>query len=200
MTIANYITIFRIVLIPCFVLASLHYVQDYQAGTAEEWQRWLAIIIFATAAISDGVDGFIARRYNQKSELGAYLDPLADKCLLVTVLIFLSRDHGGAFRQIPLWFPVLVISRDAILLVGMALIHMIVGKTLPRPRLVGKCATFFQMVTLGWILLKIEQPSFVWPLYAAGMFTFASAIWYVLDGIKTLHADRDAAQPPGNPA
>ncbi len=189
MTVANYITIFRILLIPVFVLVSIHYVQDFQAGIAHEWQRWLSIGVFALASVSDAIDGLIARRFNQKTELGAYLDPLADKCLLITALIFLSRDHGGAFDQLPLWFPVLVISRDAILLIGMTLIHMIVGKTLPRPRVVGKCATFFQIVTLGWVLLKIQQPSFAWPLYAAGLCTLTSGIWYIIDGIKALHAN-----------
>jgi CDP-diacylglycerol--glycerol-3-phosphate 3-phosphatidyltransferase len=189
MTFANKITIFRILLIPVFVVLMLDYIRDHQKGQAQEWERMLACAIFAVAAISDAVDGYIARRYRQKSELGLFLDPLADKALLVSALILLSVrfKDGSPFDQLPLWFPVLVISRDLILLTGVVLIHMLVGRVTARPRLVGKCSTFFQMITLGWVLLKIEQPSYAWSLYVAGFFTLISGIWYLLDGVKQLN-------------
>jgi len=188
MTLANKITIIRILLIPLFVLITVDYIQDYQAGTSSAIQLFGAYCIFIVAAVSDGVDGYIARRYKQKTELGAYLDPLADKALLITALILLSRDTYGAFQQVPLWFPVLVISRDIILLVGTLLIYIFVGRTKARPRIVGKCATFFQMVTLAWVLLKIEQPSLQWPMISAGFFTFVSGMWYIFDGVNQLNA------------
>jgi CDP-diacylglycerol--glycerol-3-phosphate 3-phosphatidyltransferase len=188
MTLANKITIIRILLIPIFVLVCVDYIRDYRHGHPQEWERILACAIFALAAVSDGVDGYIARRYHQKSELGTFLDPLADKALLVSALILLSRDNSGAFDQLPLWFTVLVISRDAMLLGGMVLIHIMVGKASSRPRLVGKCATFFQMITLGWVLLKIERPPFEWPMILAGVCTFASGVWYIFDGAKQLNA------------
>jgi phosphatidylglycerophosphate synthase len=72
------------------------------------------------------------------------------------------------------------------LLGGTLLIHMLAGHVTARPRLVGKCATFFQMITLGWVLLRVESVSYEWPLYAAGFFTFISGIWYIFDGIKQL--------------
>ena len=189
MTTANKITLFRILLIPAFMLVALDYIRDYRHGDAEEWQRWVACAIFAVAVVSDAVDGFIARRYNQKTELGAFLDPLADKTLLVSALILLSiHFRESPFQRLPLWFPVLVISRDLMLLGGTVLIHMLAGKMRPRPRIVGKCATLFQMITLGWVLLKIDHPSFRWPLYAAGFFTLVSGIWYTFDGVKQLGA------------
>lgn len=188
MTLANKITIARILLIPVFVFVTLDYIRDFQAGHRYEWQRFLACAIFALAAVSDGVDGYIARRYKQKTELGSFLDPLADKALLVSTLILLSRDSGEAFDQLPLWFTVLVISRDIILLAGLVLIHILVGQAKSRPRFVGKAATLFQMITLGWILLKIERPPFDWPMYAAGLCTFVSGVWYVFDGIRQLNA------------
>ena len=188
MTLANKITIGRILLIPLFVLVMLDYIRGHRLGEQQEWQRFAAFGIFAFAAASDAVDGFIARRFNQRSELGTYLDPLADKVLLITTLVLLSRDTGSAFQKLPLWFPVLVISRDAILLGGFALIHLLIGKTLPRPRIVGKLATFFQMLTLGWIMLKIGRPTHEWPMVAAGFFTFCSGIWYIFDGIKQFNA------------
>ena len=153
-------------------------------------------MIFVVAAISDAVDGYIARRYHQKSELGTFLDPLADKTLLVSAMILLSIrfKDTSPFDLLPLWFPVLVISRDLIVLGGVVLIHMLAGKVTARPRLVGKCATFFQMIVLGWVLLKIEHPSFQWPLYAAGFFTLISGIWYIFDGVKQLSA-HEAKKP-----
>jgi CDP-diacylglycerol--glycerol-3-phosphate 3-phosphatidyltransferase len=190
MTTANKITIFRILLIPLFIWLTLDYIRNFQRDQTREWERILACLIFATAAISDGVDGYIARRYKQKSELGAFLDPLADKALLVSAMILLSVrfKDGTPFALLPLWFPILVISRDLILLTGTILIHMLAGKLTPRPRIVGKCATFFQMITLGWVLLKIEWPPYEWPLYAAGFFTLISGIWYIFDGVKHLGA------------
>ena len=190
MTTANKITIARILLIPVFVWLTLDYIRDFQKGDEREWQRVAACAIFAIAAISDGVDGYIARRYHQKSELGAFLDPLADKALLVSAMILLSIrfKDGSPFDLLPLWFPVLVISRDLMLLAGTVLIHMLAGTVSARPRLAGKCATFFQMVTLGWVLLKIERPPSQWPLYTAGFFTLVSGIWYIFDGVKQLSA------------
>jgi len=187
MTLANKITIIRILLIPVFVLVCIYYIRSYRHEQPQEWQRILACAIFALAAVSDAVDGYIARRYHQKSELGTFLDPLADKALLISALILLSRDNGDAFEQLPLWFAVLVISRDAILLIGTVLIHILVGHAKSRPRIAGKCATFFQMITLGWVLLKIEQPPFQWPMILAGVFTFASGLWYIFDGAKQLN-------------
>jgi cardiolipin synthase (CMP-forming) len=188
MTTANKITIIRVLLIPVFVWVTLDYIRDFQKGAEREWQRVAACGIFAVAAISDGVDGYIARRYKQKSELGMFLDPLADKTLLVSAMILLSVrfKDGTPFDLLPLWFPVLVISRDLILLGGTVLIHMLSGKVTARPRIVGKCATFFQMIALGWVLLKIEWLPYKWPLYAAGFFTLVSGVWYIFDGVKQL--------------
>jgi cardiolipin synthase (CMP-forming) len=188
-TTANKITIIRILLIPVFVWLTLDYIRNSQKGDEKEWERVVACAIFAVAAISDGVDGYIARRYHQKSELGTFLDPLADKALLISALILLSIrfKDGTPFDLLPLWFPVLVISRDLILLSGTVLIHMLAGKVSARPRIVGKCATFFQMITFGWVLLKIERPSYEWPLYAAGFFTLISGIWYIFDGVKQIN-------------
>ena len=188
MTTANKITIFRILLIPVFIFVTLDYIHDCQRGQEQEWQRFLACTVFALAAVSDAVDGYIARRYHQKTTLGTYLDPLADKALLISALILLSHESHGVFAKLPLWFPVLVISRDMILLVGTIVIHMIVGHVKTQPRLVGKFATVFQMITLGWVLLGIDRPPFQWPMIAAGLFTFTSGIWYILDGVNQLNA------------
>jgi CDP-diacylglycerol--glycerol-3-phosphate 3-phosphatidyltransferase len=94
MTTANKITIARILMIPLFVMMAIYYGRGVQLGVPQEWQRWTAIAIFVIAAASDGVDGYIARRFNQKSQLGVILDPIADKGLLLAGILTLSFSNG----------------------------------------------------------------------------------------------------------
>src|SRR5580765_5244540 len=105
MTTANKITILRILLVPFFVMQVLYYA-DASGQAAREWYRIAALWTFGVAAISDALDGYIARRYNQRSELGAILDPLADKLLLVSGIVVLSFEHPP-YQQylatLPLW-------------------------------------------------------------------------------------------------
>jgi CDP-diacylglycerol--glycerol-3-phosphate 3-phosphatidyltransferase len=123
MTTANKVTIFRMLLIPFFVVEVLYYVKS-----GNELHRFAGLATFAVAAICDGVDGYIARRYNQFSELGAILDPLADKLLLVSGVVLLSFDHGPLLGQIPLWLTGTIIGRDLLLLLGLIVIHITVGR------------------------------------------------------------------------
>src|ERR1017187_4709254 len=123
MTTANKITILRILLVPFFVVEVLYYVKD-----GRELYLGLGILAFLIAAICDGVDGYIARHYNQRSELGAILDPLADKLLLVSGVIVLSFDHQPYLDSIPIWLTVTILGRDMVILIGMVVIQIIVGK------------------------------------------------------------------------
>src|SRR4051795_12245369 len=93
MTTANKITIVRIAMIPAFVLMAIYYGQSVQREEPLEWLRFTAIIIFLVAAVSDGLDGYVARRYNQRSSLGVILDPIADKGLLLSGIISLSISN-----------------------------------------------------------------------------------------------------------
>ncbi len=119
MTTANKVTILRILLIPFFVVELIYYVR-----TGNELHRLVAISDFCVAAICDGVDGYIARHYNQISELGRILDPLADKLLLVSAIVLLSFDNTPYFKQqIPLWLTGTIIGRDLLLAIGAVVIH-----------------------------------------------------------------------------
>jgi cardiolipin synthase (CMP-forming) len=185
MTTANKITILRILLIPFFVVETLYYVE-----TGNEVHRFVAILCFAVTAISDGVDGYIARRYNQRSELGAILDPLADKLLLVSGVVLLSFDHAPRLGQIPLWLTGTIIGRDLLLLIGIVVIRYMVGKVTVRPRILGKVATVFQMAVVIWILLNWERDLNgrwfqAWTIGAA-VCTGVSGLLYVWDGVKQL--------------
>jgi cardiolipin synthase (CMP-forming) len=185
MTTANKITILRILLIPFFVVELIYYVR-----TGNEIHRLAAILCFAVAAILDGVDGYIARHYNQVSELGKILDPLADKLLLVSGIVVLSFNHGNFFGQIPLWLTGTIIGRDLLILLGAAVIRFTVGTIVVRPRLTGKIATVLQMSVVIWILLKWDfGHDALWLKYltlSAAICTGVSGLLYVLDGIKQL--------------
>lgn len=187
MTTANKITILRMLFIPLFVVETIYYVR-----TGNEAHRFVAILAFALTAILDGVDGYIARHYKQISELGKILDPLADKLLLVSGIVLLSFDNEPYLRQIPLWLTGTIIGRDFLLGLGAVVIHLVVGKIGVRPRLTGKIATVFQMLTVVWILLRwdLVPPGWllqVW-IFGAGFFTGVSGVFYVFDGMKQLSA------------
>ncbi|HEY9171751.1 MAG TPA: CDP-alcohol phosphatidyltransferase family protein [Verrucomicrobiae bacterium] len=181
MTTANKVTILRILLIPFFVVEVLYYVQ---AGN--ETHRWLAIVCFAIAAICDGVDGFIARHFNQRSELGAILDPLADKLLLVSGVVLLSFDHSPHLDQVPLWLTGTIIGRDILLAIGLVVIQMTVGKVVVRPRVLGKIATVLQMAVVLWVLFKWHGRWLDGLTFAAAVCTGISGLLYVWDGVRQL--------------
>jgi CDP-diacylglycerol--glycerol-3-phosphate 3-phosphatidyltransferase len=193
MTTANKITILRILLIPFFVIETIYYVQ-----TGNEIHRLFAILSFAIAAICDGVDGYVARRYHQCSELGTILDPLADKLLLVSAIIVLSFDHSHRLGQIPLWLTGTIIGRDVLLLIGVVVIRFMVGKITVKPRLAGKIATVFQMIVVIWLLLKWDVTlNHEWiKLFniSAAVFTGVSGLFYVWDGMKQL-GDHPTSSP-----
>src|SRR5436190_23471588 len=188
MTTANKITILRILLIPFFVVQVLYYVKS-----GDELHRFLAIISFAVAAICDGVDGYIARRYNQRSELGAILDPLADKLLLVSGIIVLSFDWPY-FDTIPLWLTCTIIGRDILILAGVIVIQITIGKVRVKPRVFGKIATVLQMIVVIWILLKWNPKWLQILALFAAIFTGASGLRYVWDGVRRL-----SLHPASNP-
>lgn len=188
MTTANKITIFRILLVPFFIVQMLYYVRS---GNELYWL--FSLSAFALAALSDGLDGYIARRYNQKSELGAILDPLADKLLLVSAIILLSFNSNDRFAQIPLWLTAIIISRDVILVIGFLVIHHTFGKTTVRPRMTGKIATVFQMITVLWILFRWTDRAIPFWAWSAAFFTAVSGAFYIFDGIRQLSASPTSA-------
>jgi cardiolipin synthase (CMP-forming) len=194
MTIANKVTILRILLIPFFVVEAVYYMKN-----GDEKFRLAAMIFFGVAAACDGVDGYIARRYNQRSELGAILDPLADKLLLVSgvILFSISNPHFGS---IPLWLTGTIIGRDILILIGMVVIQLMVGRVKVRARALGKVATVLQMLCIVWLLLKWDvqfgEPWFsIWTIGAA-LCTGISGLWYVWDGVRQLSSHPTSSAAP----
>jgi cardiolipin synthase len=196
MTTANKITVVRILMIPAFVTMAIYYGESIKRGDPLEWQRYAAIIIFIVAAVSDGLDGYVARRYNQRSTLGVYLDPIADKGLLLSGIITLSisnwSESAPGYGRFPAWFPVLVISRDAVILVGTMILYLLNGKVHVKPNWTGKVATVLQMIAIGWVMLQLRFIPLLYVVFAAGVFTLISGIVYVTDGVRQLQAEGHA--------
>jgi CDP-diacylglycerol--glycerol-3-phosphate 3-phosphatidyltransferase len=196
MTTANKITLVRILMIPAFVTMAIYYGESIKRGDPLEWQRYAAIIIFILAAVSDGLDGYVARRYNQRSTLGVYLDPIADKGLLLSGIITLSisnwSESAPGYGRFPAWFPVLVISRDAVILVGTMILYLLNGKVHVKPNWTGKVATVLQMIAIGWVMLQLRFVPLLYVVVVAGVFTLISGIVYVTVGVRQLQAEGHA--------
>jgi len=196
MTTANKITVIRILMIPIFVTLAIYYGESIQEGHPQDWMRFTAITVFLLAAVSDGLDGYVARRYNQRSTLGAILDPIADKGLLLSGIITLSISNWSQvdphYGKFPAWFPVLVISRDAVILFGSAVLHILNGKVRVRPSWTGKVATVLQMGAIAWVMLQLRFLPLTFVVAVAGVFTLVSGIIYVLAGVGQLQAEGHA--------
>ncbi len=135
LTYANQITILRIVLIPIFVLLVVY-------GRLGE-----ALLVFMTAGATDALDGLIARRAGQRTSLGAWLDPMADKLLLVTTFIVLTLPAIDLTNHLPLWLTIIVISRDVVIVGVVAIVNLAVGPRTFRPSFLGKATTAVFIVT-----------------------------------------------------
>jgi CDP-diacylglycerol--glycerol-3-phosphate 3-phosphatidyltransferase len=196
MTTANKITVIRILMIPVFVTLAIYYGESIQDGNPQDWMRFTAIAVFLVAAVSDGLDGYVARHYNQRSSLGMILDPIADKGLLLSGIITLSISNWSQidpnYGKFPAWFPVLVITRDAVILVGSAVLHILNGTVRVRPSWTGKVATVLQMAAIAWVMLQLRVPPLLYVVVAAGAFTLVSGMIYVRDGVRQLSAEGHA--------
>jgi CDP-diacylglycerol--glycerol-3-phosphate 3-phosphatidyltransferase len=195
-TTANKITVVRILMIPLFVTLAIYYGASIQRKEPLEWIRYAAIITFLVAAISDGLDGYVARRYKQRSSLGVILDPIADKGLLLSGIITLSISNWSQsdpdYGKFPVWFPVLVITRDAVILVGAAVLHVLIGKVKVKPSWTGKVATVCQMCAIAWVMLQLRFLPLLFVVAVAGLFTLVSGVIYMVDGVRQLQAEGHA--------
>jgi cardiolipin synthase (CMP-forming) len=139
-TLPNFITLVRLAALPFFLVC----ISDGRFA--------LALGIFVAAGISDGVDGFLARHFDMKSPLGAYLDPIADKLLLMTSYLFLAIPSYSARSKVPVWLAVMVLSRDFLLLLVGLLLILTSGKKRFPPSWAGKVTTVTQIVTVLFVL------------------------------------------------
>jgi cardiolipin synthase len=170
-TIANQLTLLRMLLIPAFVLLVVY------------GRFGAALLVFMVAGLTDLLDGLIARMPGQRSELGAWLDPAADKLLLVTTFIVLTLPNIGLVNRIPIWLTVLIISRDIGIVLTVAVVNLASGPRTFRPSPLGKVTTAWFLLTCVVVMFYnwrgVASPVvgvFVWSSLAI---TIASGVDYV---------------------
>ena len=181
LTLANKITIGRILLIPVFISVLMSYTPEHDE------LRWIALGIYLIAEITDVIDGYIARRFYQKTKAGSILDPLADKLLMISTLIVLytvAAKFSWAVR-FPLWLVVAFVARDSILIVGGLLVEL-KGRPMDiKPNILGKMTAFLQVVCVVTVFLQVHMAFIIWWVaLAAGL---VSGIIYMREGIMELN-------------
>lgn len=169
---------------PVFIGCSVYYGQSVAEGVPDMSLRWAAVAIFAVASLSDALDGYIARHYNQQTRLGVILDPLADKLLMLSAVLTLSFTPWP--QRFPLWFPIVLISRDLITVAGVFIIDRVAGHCGIKAHWTGKVATVAQMVAILWVMLDLRFLPALWAAVVAGAFTIISGVIHFIDGIKQL--------------
>jgi cardiolipin synthase (CMP-forming) len=180
MTVANQLTLSRMLLVPAFIILVVygHF-------------GW-ALIVFAVAGATDALDGVIARRSGQKSSLGAWLDPMADKLLAISTFIVLTVPGLGLSNRLPIWLTVLIISRDVVIVATVAIVNLAVGRRTFRPSIYGKIATATYMLTavaamffnyLGYHSVIVDL--FV---YASLAITLISSLHYIRHAARIIDA------------
>lgn len=180
LTTANQLTLLRMIFIPIFAILLLY-----------DEVGW-AFAVFVMAGFTDGLDGLIARKFSQKTTLGACLDPIADKLLLTTSFVVLSIKGLGLMNTIPLWLTILVLSRDVVLIASALIIVIATGHRIFTPSIYGKMTTFFQIVTVVVVLYvnyrQIEHPATIWLFVVTGTITVISGLHYIYHGRKLMLA------------
>lgn len=191
MTIATRITILRILLIPVFVAFVSYYGASLEEGAPRHGLRTLAIATFIAAALSDALDGWIARRFNQRSRLGRILDPIADKGLMLAAILALTLSHWPV--RIPIWFAILVFTKEAVTVGGAFVIHHVAGNVAIRPHVAGKVSTFLQMLAVSWVMVADVLPASLQPerlasilIAAAALAAIVATVVYIVDGVRQL--------------
>jgi cardiolipin synthase (CMP-forming) len=171
-TLPNFITLVRLAALPFFLVS----ISDGRFG--------IALAIFVAAGLSDGIDGFLARRFDMKSALGAYLDPIADKLLLMSSYLFLAIPSYPAETKVPVWLAVMVLSRDFLLMLVGLLMILTTGKKRFPPSWAGKVTTVIQIVTVLFVLCA---NIWTWPREIVLIAFGSTASVTVLSGFDYIH-------------
>ncbi len=200
----NWITIIRLLLIAPFVICLISLDEPGRA-----WLRWMAIGVFALMALSDFLDGFLARRLNSESPLGQFLDPLADKLLITAAVIILAvvgvpttsdMEHGETLR-LPSWVAVVAVGKDLLVSIGFAVVYLITGRVFIKPRFLGKACTSVQLALVLLMLFYMDLPESLTHLpavlwWAATVLAALAVIDYILLGNRFVatSAEKDGSE------
>jgi cardiolipin synthase len=194
---ATRITIFRILLIVPFVSFMLKINDPALNHTTRDVVRYISVFLFLMMGISDGVDGYLARRKNQITKLGAFLDPIADKLLITCACLLLSSQRGHVDKfLLPPTVVVLIIGKDLFLMIGFVIVYLITSRIHIAPVFIGKLATALQLSMVAGILIAPEVsrvlPGWIWFLRLLWWSAAATALWatliYIRDGSRYIEA------------
>ena len=173
LTPANQLTLTRVMLVPAFIILTVY-----------GYLGW-ALIVFAVAGLTDLLDGLIARTFSRHTDLGAWLDPMADKLLIVTTVIVLTLPGLGLVNTLPIWLTILVISRDLAIVGTVAIINLAIGRREFRPSIYGKIATATYIMTCVTIMyfnyLHTTSPIVTFGIYASAFITLVSWFHYAFN-------------------
>lgn len=189
LTYANQLTILRMIFIPCFVLLLI-----YNHPKA-------AILVLILAGVTDGLDGLLARKFQQKTVLGSFLDPMADKLLLTSAFVTLTVPSVPVAYHIPIWLTVTSISRDLLIALASLVIHLQTGHTQFPPSFLGKCTTALQLITVAFVLCA-NLTSLIVPvldaLVLATLFiTVTSGLHYFYRSVRLIESYQKAGSGSG---
>jgi CDP-diacylglycerol--glycerol-3-phosphate 3-phosphatidyltransferase len=162
----------RVLLLPFFIF----FIVFYHEG--KEYLRYFALALVSLSFLSDALDGYFARKWRQKTKLGAFLDPLGDKLLIDSSFLFLIfKPQFSVVLSLPVWVVSIIIIRDILFALGAILLHL-KGKLKIEPSMMGKISTFFQMIAILFALLFVPFTKYIWVL--CGILTIISAIGYII--------------------
>ncbi|MDO8141945.1 MAG: CDP-alcohol phosphatidyltransferase family protein [Candidatus Brocadiales bacterium] len=181
LTLSNKISLSRIFCIPplVFCIKQVQHNDSY---------RYACLFIMFIIGLSDMLDGYVARKRNEMTDLGRYLDPSADKLVLVISCIILSSDRIWPEPRFPNWIPTVIVCRDLLLIFGTVALLLITGRVNCRPTMLGKASTFLQIIAVISVIVGNHVPipalTVIWWMTVA--FTFASGLFYMYRGVKQL--------------
>lgn len=203
---ATRITILRILLIVPFVSCMLHVNDPDQTPSRQAWARYTAILLYVAMAVSDGVDGYLARSRGQITRLGTFLDPLADKLLITSACLLLaSRQTQVPGFLIPATVVVLIIAKDVLLLIGFVIVVLATSQVRIQPVFAGKACTALQLVMVAAVLISPEVsrwiPGWIWVLrvlwWSAAAGAVVATLVYIRNGSRYIESyeTTDARRP-----
>lgn len=179
-------------LVPFYGYIVLQYGFSLLDGEPDKSLQFWACLLFAIAALSDALDGYIARTFNMQSQLGAYLDPFADKVLLLTSIIFMAEYTKG-WWQMPLWFMGIVVARDLLIIYGVWLLKTKRKPIYFDPHWVGKVCTGLQIAVVSFYLLQWLRLG-LFTVVLASFFTLWSGLIYFRHGWHLLQLPSESAE------
>lgn len=191
LNVPNLLSLLRMGLIPFFIIA----ITRGETGKA--------LVVFTVAGVTDALDGFLARYFGQQTRLGAYLDPAADKLLLMAAYVTLTLENVAPVIAIPLWITILVIARDVLIVTTVAALYMALEVKSFPPSVLSKLTTVTQVVAVVLVLIaNVWEGAAVlglvagWALFLVAFFTLASGLHYVW---RATRMGETPGEPPGEP-